>query len=103
MAELIDREPIIKKVKVQAEYSWNDTRKQAYKEFLDMLVDTPTTTEAEIRAKVIEEFASALANKDNLTDTRLGFVFEVSDSYDLSCDYLRRYIDEIAEQMKEVE
>ena len=51
MAELIDRKPIIKRVKRFAEYEWNGSRKQAYMEFLDMLTDAPTTTEAEIRAK----------------------------------------------------
>ena len=55
MAELINREPIVKRVKNFAEYDWNDTRKRAYMEFLDMLTDAPTVTEAEIRTKAIDE------------------------------------------------
>ena len=62
MAELINREPIVKRVKTFAEYEWNGSRKQAYMEFLDMLTDAPTVTEAEIRAKAISDIFEIMDN-----------------------------------------
>ena len=84
MAELIDREPIIKRVKNFAEYEWNDTRKRAYMEFLDMLIDAPTVTEAEIRNKAIDDTMRKLYELGHLHSR-----------------YLKSDIDEIADQLKE--
>lgn len=95
MAELINREPIVKRVKNFAEYEWNDTRKQAYSEFLDMLTDTPTVTEAEIRAKAISDFLQFVY--DNASNEEYanedGWAF--SDLMDLEYKF--------AEQLKESE
>ena len=57
-------------------------------------------SEQEIRAKAIDEFASALANKDNIVKHDIDELMESSGNFDLACNYLRAYIDEIAGQMK---
>ena len=104
MARLIDADALIislrqksvipfSKMLLKDEHRW-------FIEFENIIKLQPTTTEAEIRNKAIDEFTSALVNKDNLVGTRLEFVFEVSDSYDVSCRYLREYIYEIAEKLK---
>lgn len=83
MAELIDRKPIIKRVKRFAEYEWNGSRKQAYMEFLDMLTDAPTITEAEIRAKAFSDLIEKIRGSLELPP--------------LALDYIRIF----AEQLKE--
>ena len=55
-----------------------------------------------IRAKAIDEFASVLANKDNIVKHDIDELMESSGNFDLACNYLRAYIDEIAEQLKEI-
>jgi hypothetical protein len=39
MSDLISRSALIEKIKTVADYDWNDTRRKAYKEFLDMLTN----------------------------------------------------------------
>ena len=106
MAELIDRKPIIKRVKRFAEYEWNGSRKQAYMEFLDMLTDAPTITEAEIRAKAIDEFAEKISLEISesiiwgmvVTAHRDGNCSETSDEI---VDYVIDTAKSVAEQLKE--
>lgn len=56
----------------------------------------------EIRNKVIEEFASLLSNKDNIVRYDIDEILSQSGNFDYACDCFRKYIDKIAEQMKEV-
>lgn len=58
------------------------------------------TTLEDYRDKVIDEFASELANKDNIVKHDIDELMESSGHYDLACNYLRAYIDDIAEQLK---
>ena len=98
MAELINREPIVKRVKTFAEYEWNSSRKQAYMEFLDMLTDAPTVTEAEIRNKVIDEFAEKLCDafSENYGEVTVnGIKFDV-----LTLDGATEITWDVAEQLK---
>lgn len=55
---------------------------------------------ANVRVQAIDEFASALANKDNIVKYDIDELMESSGHYDLACNYLRAYIDEIAEEMR---
>lgn len=56
----------------------------------------------EIRDKAIEEFSSLLANKDNIARYDIDEILSESGNFDYACDCFRKYIDKIAEQMKEV-
>lgn len=84
MAELIDKEVLREK--------FNNTGKVGMSHIsIDKIIrDMPTTTEAEIRAKAIDEFADKL--KRNFRDIGAFTGYEV-----------KREIDEIAEQLKERE
>ena len=52
-----------------------------------------------IRNKVIDEFAERLSNKDNIVKFDIDEVMS-NGNFDYNCDCLRKYIDEIAEQLK---
>lgn len=58
--------------------------------------------EQEIRNKAIEEFASLLSNKDNIVRYDIEEILSQSGNFDYACYCFRKYIDRIAEQMKEV-
>lgn len=64
-------------------------------------VDT-SDYDKEIRDRAIEEFASLLSNKDNIVRYDIDEILSESGNFDYACDCFRKYIDEIAEQMKEV-
>ena len=49
---LIDVDALIPNVKTLADYDWNDTRRMAYKDFLDILTNAPTAYDVE---KVVAE------------------------------------------------
>ena len=108
MAELIDKGALVESMKRKdAENplehpSWNDALRTIY--------GIPTVTEADIRAKAIEEFAEKL--KYELLDT-LRIFFERREMYERESDTGKMYshgigtlrgvnymIDEIAEQLK---
>ena len=55
--------------------------------------------EKEIRNKAIDEFASALVNKDNIVRFDIDEVMS-NGNFDYNCNCLRKYIDEIAEEMR---
>ena len=99
MAELIDREPITKKVKNRAESEWNDTRRRAYMEFWDMLTSIPTVTEADIRAKAIDEFAERLCVE---LSEKAGVIKVHGVDFDiLTVDGATEILLDVAEQLKE--
>lgn len=50
--------------------------------------------------KGIDDFASALSNKDNIVRHDIDELMECSGNFDLACSCLRVYIDDIAEQLK---
>lgn len=60
MAELIDKSAVVARLRTIGAFEYNDTRRNAFKEILDMIEAQPSTTEAEIRAKAIDEFAELL-------------------------------------------
>lgn len=73
-------------------------------ELVDLIVSitTPTTTEAEIRASAIDEFADKL--KESLMKNYRHFVTTDTDGFDwITTDAVGTHIDEIAEQLKESE
>ena len=65
----------------------------------ELLEDTPTVTEAEIRAKAIDEFAEKLSTDvESFVATVNGIEADL-----LTLDYFDEFIFEIAEQLKECE
>lgn len=92
MAELIDKGALLEQygLKDATKYGNKDAKQQAHSystlmlyEIADMIDDMPTVTEAEIRAKAIDEFAEKI--RPLLYGMQL------------------KYFDEIAEQLKECE
>ena len=91
MAELIDREALREK--------FNNTGKVGMSHIsIDKIIrDMPTTTEAEIRAKAIDEFADKLLEEVEANPVDVGGRY----SYMIPQSFLEGQIKDIAEQLKE--
>ena len=95
MAELIDKSELRRQLWERHDYIVSDYAMYADAEetadeicgVVSMLDDMPTVTEAEIRAKAIEEFAEKIKSDFTFTDYFAGMCFKDK-------------IDEIAEQLK---
>lgn len=63
MAELIDKSVVVGRLRMIGAFEYNDTRRNAFKEILDMLEAQSTTTKEEIRNKAITEFAKQIEDE----------------------------------------
>lgn len=93
MAELISKSALVKAIKNStchwAERMWKQV-------VCDVISNQPTTSEAEIRAKAIDEFAERLQDKVESFQAEInGFKADV-----LTLDYFVEFVDEIAEELK---
>ena len=85
MAKLINRYALFDAIR---NITYNSKDADAFfEEVLEVITEQPTTTEAEIRAKAIDEFAERLKAKCSV-----GSVF-------VGCE-IRRMVDKLAEQLK---
>jgi hypothetical protein len=86
MKEFIDKGAFLEKMK----------RTPRYFDVKFDIEEMPTVTEAEIRNKVIDEFAERMQEKVESFQAEInGFKADV-----LTLDYFSEFVDEIAEQMK---
>ena len=113
MAYLTDKEKRIlfsalsreKKVCKQVD---KDCCREPYEETLQSVVESLERKfyydrmEKEIRNATITEFAERIANKDNIVRFDIDEIMS-NGNFDYNCDCLRRYIDEIVEEMRGAE
>jgi hypothetical protein len=92
MAELIDKKTIFPNGVLLLD---ENNPMASVGELVNRIANLPTTTEAEIRAKAIDEFAEKL--KDFIAKQ----VEDAESSNDLCTEIFQSEIDEIAEQLKE--
>lgn len=103
MAELIKKSELVEKIwerhdyigKHPYDYENNTEVNDELEEIVSMANGLPTVTEAEIRAKAIDEFA------ERLKDFIVKQVEDAESSNDLCTEIFQSEIDEIAEQLKE--
>lgn len=92
MAELIDKGAVLARLRTIGAFEYNDTRRNAFKEILDMLEAQPTTTEAEIRAMAYNRFSTETARQFIDFDAKHDFI-----SIGVCLDIIAK----VAEQLKE--
>ena len=69
---LIDADDLISKVKLIADYDWNDTRRTAYKDFLDALTEAPTAYDVDkVTHKIHCYFIEKIDNAEDREYCRL--------------------------------